>query len=231
VSDERLRELERRWKETGAVEDGAAWLRERVRVGDLTQERLELAAHCGHQAATTLTRGNPEALSLQEWLGTFPDGGDGAVTRLKIGLARAALPIWEASQPNDHRPHAAIRAAEGWVLCPCADHLAIGEGAAQACEPEATLSPDVVRSVARLAATAARCEGALATTKVEVQKICNPWDTPSDHLVDRCLEIPAELEFRRVACQDLLPWALAVGQDPVALRLGGHEGNHRVEGG
>lgn len=51
MSDSKLRELERRWKETGAVEDEAAYLLERVRAGDLTQERLELAAYCGHEAA------------------------------------------------------------------------------------------------------------------------------------------------------------------------------------
>ena len=43
MSDAKLRELERRWKESGAVEDEAAYLLERVRVGDLTRERLELA--------------------------------------------------------------------------------------------------------------------------------------------------------------------------------------------
>ena len=51
MSDAKLRELERRWKETGAVEDEAAYLLERVRVGELTQERLELAAYCGHDGA------------------------------------------------------------------------------------------------------------------------------------------------------------------------------------
>ena len=47
MSDNKLRELERRWKETGSVEDEAAYLLERVRAGELTQERLELAAYCG----------------------------------------------------------------------------------------------------------------------------------------------------------------------------------------
>ncbi len=47
MSDSKLRELERRWRETGSVEDEAAYLRERVRVGDLTEERLEVAAYWG----------------------------------------------------------------------------------------------------------------------------------------------------------------------------------------
>ncbi|MDC3379337.1 hypothetical protein OAX78_03545 [Planctomycetota bacterium] len=51
MSDERLRGLERRWKETQAVEDEAAFLLERVRVGDLEQEKLELAGFCGSASA------------------------------------------------------------------------------------------------------------------------------------------------------------------------------------
>jgi hypothetical protein len=43
MSDEQLRALERRWKETGAAQDEAALLLERVRVGDLEQARLESA--------------------------------------------------------------------------------------------------------------------------------------------------------------------------------------------
>lgn len=51
MSDERVRELERRWKETGTVEDESAYLLERLRIGDLPQEMLNLAAYCGHPAA------------------------------------------------------------------------------------------------------------------------------------------------------------------------------------
>ena len=45
MTDERLRELERCWRESGSVEDEAAWLRERVRVGELSEARLRLAAY------------------------------------------------------------------------------------------------------------------------------------------------------------------------------------------
>jgi len=60
MSDSKLRELERRWRETKSVEDEAAYLRERVRVGDLTQERLELAAVAGGRA--TARSPSPRAL-------------------------------------------------------------------------------------------------------------------------------------------------------------------------
>jgi hypothetical protein len=51
VTDERLRELEQRWKASGSPEDEAAYLLERVRTGDLEKEKLELAAYCGHEGA------------------------------------------------------------------------------------------------------------------------------------------------------------------------------------
>lgn len=51
MSDARLRELERRWLESGSLEDQAAWLNARVAAGELARERLELAARCGHEGA------------------------------------------------------------------------------------------------------------------------------------------------------------------------------------
>jgi len=51
VSDANLRELERRWRKTGDVEDEAVWLLERVRAGELGRSELNLAAYCGHEAA------------------------------------------------------------------------------------------------------------------------------------------------------------------------------------
>ncbi len=51
MSDERLRELERRFRVSGSVENEAAWLRARMQAGELEQSKLELAAHLGYQAA------------------------------------------------------------------------------------------------------------------------------------------------------------------------------------
>lgn len=51
MSDARLRALERAWKESGSVADEAAYLRERVRTGEVAPERLALAAYLGHAAA------------------------------------------------------------------------------------------------------------------------------------------------------------------------------------
>jgi hypothetical protein len=51
VTDARLRELERRARESGSVEDSAVWLRERLRAGDVNREQLVLAAYLGHAGA------------------------------------------------------------------------------------------------------------------------------------------------------------------------------------
>ena len=51
MSDLRARELERRWRETGALEDRVAWLRQRMRGGELPLERLALAAAVGDAAS------------------------------------------------------------------------------------------------------------------------------------------------------------------------------------
>jgi len=44
-------DLERRWKRSGALDDEAAYLLERVRSGDLERERLEAAGLVGHPGA------------------------------------------------------------------------------------------------------------------------------------------------------------------------------------
>jgi hypothetical protein len=52
MTDSHLRDLERRFRQSGSPDDSAAYLLERVRVGDLAQERLDLAAYCGHEGAS-----------------------------------------------------------------------------------------------------------------------------------------------------------------------------------
>ena len=44
MADERLRELERRFKETGSLEDEVAYLKARLRSAEVSRERVELSA-------------------------------------------------------------------------------------------------------------------------------------------------------------------------------------------
>lgn len=66
MTDARLRELERRWKRTGAVEDHVALLLERLRVGGVELRRVEVAAYCGCPGAAKALGVSAVALPPQE---------------------------------------------------------------------------------------------------------------------------------------------------------------------
>ena len=111
VSDQRLRELERKWRETGSVEDEAAYLRERVRVGDLTQERLELAAYCGHEGAGRATGAAGESHWYQRL-----DRVRGAPTLAALTAARFEIERHrEKPTPVFDHPARLLAALESWV--------------------------------------------------------------------------------------------------------------------
>ena len=67
MSDRSLRTLERRWNETGAIADEARFLVERVRVGELPQINLRLAAMCGCPPAVEAMGPGPDQLHVTEW--------------------------------------------------------------------------------------------------------------------------------------------------------------------
>lgn len=106
MSDTKLRDLERRWKETGAVEDEAAYLLERVRVGELTRERLELAAYCGHEAACTLATVQSES-DLMQWVVGLHRWGIEALVRAAIAAYRVQLWRGIAVHYSPRRPSTA----------------------------------------------------------------------------------------------------------------------------
>lgn len=59
MGDERLRELERTWRTSGAVQDKVRWLSERIRSGLLTERATVAAAILGDEAAVELQEGDP----------------------------------------------------------------------------------------------------------------------------------------------------------------------------
>lgn len=75
MSDALMRQLERRWRETGAVEDEAVLLAHRLRAGSLTIGSLRLLAYLQHRAAMSVlvTECPRERLPRQELFGGPPD--------------------------------------------------------------------------------------------------------------------------------------------------------------
>lgn len=137
MSDTRLRELRRRFDETGAPQDEAAWLNERVRMGELSRERLELAAYCGHEAARRVIGASvvaaprapaelvelfsEEVADLEWFIRGLARWGVPWCARAALAIGRHVLPL---AGPFEDEAAAALRATETWLRCPCEEHRA-----------------------------------------------------------------------------------------------------------
>ena len=125
MTDSRLRDLERRLGETNSPEDELAWLkallrageklswesycrlhalhvgsaadylRRRVETGDLTPERLGLAALCGHEAALRLA---PQPDVSRDWLHQVAKLGPDELFLSALGLCKCVYGVlWQDS--------------------------------------------------------------------------------------------------------------------------------------
>jgi len=226
MGDSRARALERRWKETGALEDEVAYLRERVRAGLLSQERLELLAYCGQPAARA-------ALDNETWETTddpfqwtsnlLARWGQIASVRAAVAAARAAIRVWQTEQDATYQL-AAIQAAEDWVLCPCVAH---GQEASAASDrgdenPDleslgysATFPKEALSAAYAAALTATAAAAGCKGFKPELRA----WeDTAGPHSVSGAEKaLGGSGEALAAAKAELILWALGT-TDPVAER-------------
>lgn len=76
------------------MEDEAAWLLERVRVGDLSQETLALAARCGAEGAAATGESPEDYGTLAEHI--LAVGHVGCYSYLAAGIARACKGVGKA---------------------------------------------------------------------------------------------------------------------------------------
>lgn len=130
VSDERRRRLERE-AAAGDLAARAALLAERVRVGELAADRLELAAHLGDPAAAqALGREplGPPTITMGRWVRGLHPGRDWAPWA-REAFARAAAAAGRATLgcfgPEARRAAtSALEALDAWIACPCDEHAA-----------------------------------------------------------------------------------------------------------
>lgn len=118
VSDDRLRTSERRWRETGAPEDGRVLLvelersgappprilRTRVAVGDLPADRLELAAFLGDEAAQeAVGRRPPRAYveSVSAWVSELGAWGPEPWPRITLAMVRLLEREFQGEAPPE----------------------------------------------------------------------------------------------------------------------------------
>lgn len=126
LSDIDLRTLERRFRDSGRVEDEAAWLRSRRRVKQLPDERLWLAAYVGHPAAVRVFyEDRPEQVWLPQtpqqvdcWVRGLEQWGQTTLVRAAVSVAWSLLAI-HADEPAFR---IALQRAELWILEPSFDH-------------------------------------------------------------------------------------------------------------
>ena len=100
MADDTLRQLQRRFSETGSDADKAALLSKRLRVGELDEARVHLAALLGDPACQTALGVAPDPdQPLVDWLASLqPAGGVAALRRARDAFSFgpelvAALPI------------------------------------------------------------------------------------------------------------------------------------------
>lgn len=220
MSDDRLRELERRWRETGALGDRAAYLQERARCGDLEPERLRLAAFLGAEVGGAEPEPPPvaEDLDLAAWIGAL--AAYGVVTLRRAAIAAADHSARQASSSG--MPMRAVLAAEELLLCPCDSHRAEARRHAAATRdlPDAPMrmSSDLAGAAEQAALAAlsedarevlAAARSAARAGRVALSSFPALFGDPKQE---------AASGLRAAITRELLPWALDEG-DPVRERV------------
>lgn len=177
MADEGLEAARRRWLAGGALEDGVAYLSRRLRAGEVDDDLLRVAAHCGHAAARQVlaARGRRSDLPVAP-----PAARPGAVARVRFALA--GVPVGEpvAWQGLDPAQRGRLHDLRSWV-----ERLALaGSQGKVAC----------VR--AAVAAARRALDGAAA-----------PMDGPGWRGVDRAIEwLRCPCPAHESGAQDLLLW-------------------------
>lgn len=101
MSDQRLRDLERRWKSSGAIDDEAAYLLELQRAGEIQKAKLNLLASCGFAPALIVTQSQCDDAQLPNIIAGFDSK---ALIRTAFSFAELPLQRWESSRPNFKEP-------------------------------------------------------------------------------------------------------------------------------
>lgn len=142
MADQRLRALERRWKETGDVSDEVVYLLERQRRGELNAQQLRLLAYVGYPAArAALAENAPEGFVMPgatpkgeydnpteeaflRWLEGFETWGKEACARAAVGLVRILQPEWRERHPREQKVSGIVDAIDAWTAAPTRKNLA-----------------------------------------------------------------------------------------------------------
>ncbi|MEZ6184488.1 MAG: hypothetical protein R3F62_05685 [Planctomycetota bacterium] len=99
MSDQRIRELERRWRETGELEAEIAWLRARLHGGSLPLRRAEVAAGLGSEAARAALGAGGAHDDVVDTLHALIDLSPPAAARAAVAVACAIARQFGPDEP------------------------------------------------------------------------------------------------------------------------------------
>ena len=161
MTDARTTDLARRYRATNDPEDGARLLAERLRAGSLSLTQVVLAKRLGDPAAAAVLPGAPRPVPARAGpQRSRPAPHLRTIARRIRALVRrdrrAAVLVALAAARHAGGTGAVLRAAAGWLLCPCQAHAAPAVGTALREPPEVTITGTpggVERAVWALAAT------------------------------------------------------------------------------
>jgi hypothetical protein len=247
--DDRVRELERRWRATGAQADEEAWLQARLRAGELEPWRVEVAAHCAHPAAVALLGVDPalpatiEVLQppggryrvqsrvspTTQWAQRLGRWGREPLVRALVSFARRVQADWLPGAGVGDLERT-LRAVEDWLVCPCPDHARVAhDGRIQSGRGWGHVRPIRAMRAGMLGEVAALAIG-LPLEGLEVPRTLDGPRTRLQELLDIVSPFPGQRGRPRdtpeaifaLLASEVIPWALRTA-DPVADRVASRE--------
>ena len=222
MSDFDLRDLERRFLESAAAEDETAWLVARLRVGELSEGALRLAAGLGHEPAAQalLRRGGLQRLRLPR------DKAPSDPLTLRLlracgweALARAACCAARVACSGEASALESLQLGEALVLDP-SEELRRRVGEALRAWSESLLDGEWLQNPRAASGRSALLE-TLGSTNLKRMSV------RLQDLVYVATQRPAEGEawhapprpFSAVIAEELVPWVLGYS-DPLKERVG-----------
>ena len=216
MSDQRLRELERLWRESGSPEAEADVLRERARAGMLSEDRLRLAAFLGHEAARLAAQDPPTPPEPAEerwflWGQELARLDEQATVRCAVAIARHVLPRLAENDFADDMARDCLGCAERWALDPGDPGLEHDARAAMALRDEDGEEYGFPTPDARHALAAARMAASAAGGRRE-------GSATAQALIAGQALLGTAQAVLAVVRGEVAPWALGYA-DPVAERV------------
>lgn len=231
MSDDRLRELERRWKESGTVADEAAYLTERMRIGLLTRERLWSAGLLGSQAAKLVLGQHPTWGDELRWVYAVEEQA-AAVRAALLILGRLCEEL--ALSPPPALVLTMIGVARAWLAGPREGLVGRSQAEANRCHMQAmSMQADQFDRASRslyVSGTMIRAiegrEAALLLAEIVGRLIHDGAQVGTSDLISFLAQHRAAYRslqddrIRAVLLERLVPWLLGYS-DPLNIQAGG----------